>query len=104
MSAESARTLAFSLGGRVGPDELEGLCAHLCEVLDETRAATVFCDVSAVEADVVAVEALARLHLAARRHGCQMRLTHPSVALHRLLTFTGLECLIAGALFVEPGR
>jgi ABC-type transporter Mla MlaB component len=104
MAAESDRTVAFCLGGRVGRDQLTMLCSRLGGLLEETGAATALCDVSAVQADAVAVEALARLDLAARRHGCRLRLTHPSPALRRLLTFTGLECLLSGALFVEPGR
>jgi len=49
------------------------------------------CDVSGVEPDGETVDALARLQLAARRHGCQVQLCHPSKELLELLAFTGLR-------------
>ena len=37
------------------------------------------------------VDALARLQLAARRHGCQVRLRHASTELLELVAFMGLS-------------
>jgi ABC-type transporter Mla MlaB component len=59
------------------------------------------CDVSGLGcADAQTIDLLARLQLAARRHGCALRMCHISPALHGLLAFAGLEA----ALGVEPGR
>jgi ABC-type transporter Mla MlaB component len=51
----------------------------------------VVCDVACARADVVTVEALARLQLAARRHGCRVTLRHASDELRQLIAFMGLR-------------
>ena len=48
------------------------------------------CDVRALRADVAAVDALARLQLAARQAGFELRLLHASAELRCLIRFTGL--------------
>ena len=58
------------------------------------------CDVRALRADVAAVDALARLQLAAGQAGFELRLLHASAELTCLIEFTGL----AAVLRVEPGR
>jgi hypothetical protein len=58
------------------------------------------CDVHALPADGGAVDALARLQVAARRVGLELRLRHASPELCCLLRFTGLE----EVLCVEPER
>jgi hypothetical protein len=47
--------------------------------------------VRGVDADAVTVDALARLQLAARRHGCRVRLRRASRELGELVAFMGLE-------------
>jgi anti-anti-sigma regulatory factor len=61
---------------------------------------TIVCDLRGVAADCVTVDALARLHLAARRAGVELSLSHASTELEELLLFTGLS----GVLGLEPGR
>jgi hypothetical protein len=61
---------------------------------------TIVCDLRGVAADCVTVDALARLHLAARRSGVELSLRHASTELQELLAFTGLS----GVLGLEPGR
>ncbi|MFF1379934.1 STAS domain-containing protein [Streptomyces sp. NPDC058308] len=62
----------------------------------------VICDVSAVTtADLTTVEAVARLHLAARRAGRRIRLRNPGPALLALLGLVGLVELLG--LVVETG-
>ena len=58
----------------------------------------VLCDVSSLPADAAAVDLLARLQLAARRHGSELRLCGASRALRELIAFCGL----AGVLEREP--
>jgi hypothetical protein len=61
---------------------------------------TIVCDLRGVAADCVTVDALARLHLAARRAGVDLDVRHASQELQELLGFTGLS----GVLGLEPGR
>ena len=56
------------------------------------------CDVSGVRADAVTVEALARLQLAARRHGCRVVLRGASPELLDLVAFMGLRDVLAESL------
>jgi hypothetical protein len=49
------------------------------------------CDVGALAPDGAAVDALARLQLAARRIGLDLRLRHASSELQGLLAFVGLS-------------
>ena len=60
-------------------------------MLRESGDGIAVCDVSGVEPDAVTVDALARLQLATRRHGCQVRLRHASNALLELVAFMGLS-------------
>ena len=65
-------------------------------LLEQSRGGVALCDVSGVDPDAVTVDALARLQLAARRHGCQVRLLHPSRELLELLAFMGLTDVLPG--------
>ena len=58
------------------------------------------CDVRALRADVAALDALARLQLAARRAGFELRLVRASAELTSLIEVTGFETVLR----VEPGR
>lgn len=60
---------------------------------------TIICDVGAVVPDVHAIDALARLQLAARRLGMEVQLRHASRELQELLAFAGLR----DVLRVETG-
>ena len=55
------------------------------------RPSTLVCDVGALPPDAAAVEVLARLQLAARRVGLEIRLSRASSELRDLLVFCGLE-------------
>jgi hypothetical protein len=52
--------------------------------------------VGGVDPDAVTVEALARLQLAARRHGCRVRLRNASPGLRDLVAFMGLRDVLPG--------
>ena len=58
------------------------------------------CDVRALPADCIALDALARLQLAARRAGLELVICNASEELCCLIRFTGLE----EVLRVEPQR
>jgi ABC-type transporter Mla MlaB component len=90
MTASAPRTIAFAIRGPIRRADLPGLCDRVCALLETSGADVALCDVAGVDPDAVTVDALARLQLAARRHGCQVRLRHPSDELRELLAFMGL--------------
>jgi ABC-type transporter Mla MlaB component len=83
-------TITFGIRGPLGRSDLPGLCNRVCALLDRSHATIALCDVGGIAADAVAVDALARLQLAAYRHGCQVRLRQCSPALRDLVAFMGL--------------
>ena len=87
--------LAFAIGGPIERSDLPGLCARVCALLERSGGALVLCDVRGVEPDAVAVDALARLQLAARRHGCAIRLRGASPDLRALVALMGLDDVLA---------
>ena len=91
MATSRPQTDAFAIRGPITQADLPGLCDRVCALLSQSGAEVVFCDVTGVDPDAVTVDALARLQLAARRHGCQVRLPDASDALLELLTFMGLR-------------
>jgi ABC-type transporter Mla MlaB component len=91
MTASLPHTIAFAIEGPIARADLPGLCERVCAVLESNGAGVALCDVRGVAVDVVTVDALARLQLAARRHGCQVRLRNTSNELRELLAFMGLR-------------
>jgi anti-anti-sigma regulatory factor len=56
---------------------------------------TILCDVSGLEgAEAETIDLLARLQLAARRHGGTLLLLHASPALRDLIAFVGLDSVL----------
>ena len=90
MSAPAQNAVRFAIVGPIAPSDLPGLCARVCALL-ENGAQVAFCDVQSVEPDAVTVDALARLQLAAQRHGCRVRLRNASEGLRELVDFMGLQ-------------
>jgi ABC-type transporter Mla MlaB component len=83
-------TITFRIRGPLARSDLPGLCDRVCGLLEETHPTVALCDVSGIAADAVAVDALARLQLAAHRHGCQVRLRGCTRGLRDLVAFMGL--------------
>lgn len=97
MACHEPRPLAFAIRGPIARSDLPGLCDRVCDLLGRSPGATVvWCDTDGVAADAVTVDALARLQLAARRHGCLVRLRGASEALRELVAFMGLEDVLPG--------
>ena len=97
MTASRQRPVAFSIAGPIARTDLPGLCARVCGLLERTGAGVAYCGVQGVEPDAVTVDALARLQLAARSRGCQVRLRGASDELRELVAFMGLtDVLPAG--------
>ena len=80
MTAPARPTVALAIRGPIARDDLPGLCDRVCALLAASGAGVAVCEVAGVEPDAVTVDALARLQLAARRHGCQVRLRNASAS------------------------
>ena len=66
------------------------------------RPSTIVCDVGGLASDAAAIDALARVQLAARRHGLEIRLRHASSELLSLLAFVGLSEVLRVETGGEP--
>jgi ABC-type transporter Mla MlaB component len=91
MAASASQPIVFAISGPIARADLPGLCERVCSLLARSDAGVVLCDVRGVEPDAVTVDALARLQLAARRYGCQVRLRRASSELVELVAFMGLQ-------------
>jgi hypothetical protein len=81
----------FAVGPTVRRADIAGLCADLAGLLRGGAGGVVICDVAAVaHADVVAVEALARLGMTARRHGWRLAISGARPDLLALVWLVGL--------------
>lgn len=96
MAASAQQTVSFAIRGPITRADLPGLCERVCALLSRSRADVALCDVTGVDPDAVTVEALARLQLAAGRHGCRVRLRNASDELVDLLAFMGLRDVLPG--------
>ena len=83
-------TTTFAIDGPIARDDLPGLYQRVCGVLARAGPDLLVCEVANVAADAVAVDALSRLALAARRRGCQVRLRGASTELRQVIAFVGL--------------
>lgn len=92
-------TTTFVVGATVTRADIPGLCAGLAEVLRGNAAGFVICDVGAARADLVTVEALARLRMTARRHGGRLVLGGAGPDLLALVVMLGLADVLP-----QPGR
>ena len=90
MAVPAPETTLFAIRGPIAREDLPGLCDRVCGLLARTGAGVALCDVRSVEPDAVVVDALARLQLGARRHGCRVRLRGASRELRELVELMGL--------------
>jgi ABC-type transporter Mla MlaB component len=95
MAASAPQSVAFALGGPITRAELPALSARVCALLERSGAEVILCDVAEADPDAVTLDALARVHLAARRHGCDTRLRGASSELIELLDLAGLRSVLA---------
>jgi hypothetical protein len=103
MSAPSTTPFEFAIYGPIARDDLPGLCGRVGGLLAASGADVAVCDVGTVGVpDVVTVDAVTRLQLAARRFGCRIGLRNASAELCDLIALLGLADVMP--LGVEPGR
>jgi ABC-type transporter Mla MlaB component len=95
MGASPPNTITFAIWGPIARDDLPGLCDRVCALITTSNADVAVCDVAGVAADAVSVDALARLHLVARRRNCRIELCQASDQLRELVAFMGLENVLA---------
>jgi ABC-type transporter Mla MlaB component len=90
MATSSPRTITFAIWGPIARDDMPGLSERVCSLLERSGASVANCNVRGVSADLVTVDALARLQLVARRRRCVIRLQGASDELRDLVAFMGL--------------
>jgi ABC-type transporter Mla MlaB component len=83
--------LRISISAPLCREDVPGLCRQVMRLLSTTKARTICCEVGNLRADVVTLDALARMKLAAGRHGAALELVGASAELLELLAFTGLD-------------
>lgn len=89
-------TIVVVLGASIGPGDTCALCRRLEQLLAGDGVRGVVCDVGAVTCpDLAAVDAVARLHLIARRLGHRLRIVHAERTLRELLVLVGLGDVVA---------
>lgn len=91
MAGARPRTLVLEVYGPLARSDLPGLYARTCKLLDEHEVDLIQCGVGGLAPDAVAVEALARLQLAARGRGAEVRLCEASPQLLEVVEFMGLS-------------
>ena len=81
----------MAIRGPLERSDLPGLYLRVCALLETNKGSVVSCDVGGCAADAVAVEALARLQLGARRHRAHVRIVNASDELSELVALFGLR-------------
>ncbi len=90
MAASAPQTATLAIRGPLVRADLPGLIARTSALLASNEAEVLRCEVSQLAADAVAVDALARLALAARRSGCRVKVSGACAELQGLIAFIGL--------------
>jgi ABC-type transporter Mla MlaB component len=91
MAASVPRSVSIEIRAPLRREDLPGLFERTCALLAQSATDVLRCEVAGVEADAVAVDALARLALAARRSRCAVQLSGTSPQLCALIAFAGLD-------------
>jgi ABC-type transporter Mla MlaB component len=85
----------FCVDGPIAPGDVPALVLRLSALLEHSGTEVVVCRLRDVCASVVSLEALARLQLAAVRHGCRLTLSGASRELRELVEFAGMRDVLA---------
>jgi ABC-type transporter Mla MlaB component len=91
MAAFGSSTIVVSVAGPLARTDVPALCERAKKQLEASGADLVVCDVRELaEADVCAIDLIARLELTARRLGARVCIRHASKPLRDLLALTGI--------------
>lgn len=93
-TAPEPTTAVLVIADPIADGDAEALCDRLRALAMASGARIIVCDVRALDADGRTVDALARLQLAARRLGRQIRLRRASPELDDVLSFLGLAAVV----------
>jgi ABC-type transporter Mla MlaB component len=85
------RSVSIEIRAPLRREDLPGLFERTCALLERRASYELRCGVADLGADAVAVDALARLALAARRSDCSVLLCGASPQLRALISFAGLD-------------
>jgi ABC-type transporter Mla MlaB component len=97
--ADQRRSVTVEVPCLLGRDDLPALFARTCAQLAlHPSCELLLCEVGGVAADAIAVDALARLALAARRSRCEVRLRGASPQLLELVELSGLGDVLRSEL------
>ena len=102
MPTENAGSV--TIRGPLRRADLPGLYTRVCRTLEAHAGSPLVCDVASVASDAIAIEALCRLQLGARRHRCEVRLRGASDGLLELVADLGLADVLRAELAVELER
>jgi ABC-type transporter Mla MlaB component len=91
MAGSAPRSVSIEIRAPLRREDLPGLVERTCALLAEQPCEVLRCEVGGIAPDAVAVDALARLALAARRGDCAVLLTGVSPKLRTLICFAGLD-------------
>jgi ABC-type transporter Mla MlaB component len=91
MAARPLRSASIEIRAPLRREDLPGLLERTRVLLAQSAAGELRCEVAGVDADAVAVDALARLALAARRGRCSVLLCGASRELCELVALAGLD-------------
>jgi ABC-type transporter Mla MlaB component len=83
--------LCLTISGPLGPAGTRALCAWLTARLAAGEPGEVRCELRGLPPDAAALDALGRLVLAVRRHGCTVSFAGASSELRELAAFAGLS-------------
>lgn len=89
-------TISIVVRGSIARPDLPGLCDHVTELLETSGATIAVCDACDLGPDAVTVDALARILVIAREHGCDVKVRGASDDLCTLITFMGLREVLLG--------
>lgn len=90
MRPRRPETVVLRISGPLARSDLPGLFARACALLGSHPEGELRCELCGVAPDAVAVDALARLALAARRQGRRVHLYQATTELVELVAFMGL--------------
>jgi ABC-type transporter Mla MlaB component len=90
MPGAPERSATLAIRAPLEREDLPGLFARTCALLAAQAPELLRVEVGEIAPDAIAVDALARLALAARRHGCAVQLRGASLQLELLIEFAGL--------------
>lgn len=90
MAVLPPRTVNLSISGSLAPADVREVLTRGRALLATPRVALLRCEVGDLAADVIGVEALARLALAARRRDCRVELAGATPQLCALVELLGL--------------